>query len=103
MAHRLRPFFVQRARAKCYHAPPLFAISQQSSAPSEPVGGASMSVALYPWHDHQHIDHQQSGALIVVQPALARLRVIPPQQFPDFLAPELYCKSMDMEESLQIC
>ncbi len=60
-------------------------------------------VALYPCHEQQHTDRQQTGALIVEQPGQPRPREVLSQEFPDFLAPELFCKSMDIAESLHFC
>src|SRR5262245_37266569 len=75
-----------------------------SSVPSEPVGGAIMpDVVLYPWPEQQHIDNHPTGALHVVRPEQPRVHTVESREFPDFLAPEIFYKSMDFAESLHFC
>ena len=56
--------------------------------------------SLYPGEEQELIDNPPSGALTVVHAEQPRVRIVPSQQFPDFLAPEQFFQSRDMQESI---
>jgi hypothetical protein len=59
--------------------------------------------ALTLWKAPQPIDHQPSGALLVVRPEQPRLRFVPSQELTGFFSPEQYFQSQDIDESIHFC
>jgi hypothetical protein len=61
------------------------------------------NVSLVPWEKQQLINNQPSCALTVVHPAQPRVRSVPSQQLPYYLAPELFFQTTNIDESILFC